>query len=147
MESGSQSVIVAASKNKCRGMESLYRVLGKTMKNRAIDRERELWGAFIESAEVRAKVNSEDFVTSDYRLAAQEVHDFEAGKIKREEMRHLPLLMESNGIPHGVKYIDGLVSAVKQYSRAKRLNRECLMSCWATNNKHVESIKKKVSDI
>jgi len=117
------------------------------MKNKAMDREKELWGAFIESPEVRAKVSSDDFVTKRYRLAAQEVHDFEAGNITKDEMRHLPFLMESNGLPGGVKYTDGLISAVKGYSRAKRLQRECLMSCWAVRDSDVETVKKKVSEI
>lgn len=117
------------------------------MRNRAMDREKELWGAFVVSPEVRAQVSSGDFVTRRYQLAAQEVHDYEAGKITKEEMRHLPVLMESNGIPDGVKYIDGLVSAVKEYSRAKRLTYECLKSCWAKNSNDIETVKQKVSEI
>lgn len=117
------------------------------MKNAAMDREKELWGAFVVSPEVRAQVGSGDFVTRRYQLAAQEVHDYEAGKVTKDEMRHLPFLMESNGIPDGVKYIDGLVSAVKEYSRAKRLTHECLKSCWARNSIDIETIKQKVSEI
>ena len=117
------------------------------MKNIAMDREKELWGAFVVSPEVRAQVSSDDFVTRRYQLAAQEVHDFEAGKITKDEMRHLPVLMESNRLPSGVKYIDGLVAAVKEYKRAKRLTHECLKSCWARNSNDIETIKQKVSEI
>jgi len=117
------------------------------MRNIAMDREKELWGAFMVSPEVRAEVNSEDFVTEIYRKAAQEVHDLEAGKITKEELEFLPILMESNRLPSGVKYGEGLILTVKEYSRVKRLNYECLKSCWATKSSDIESVKQKVSEI
>lgn len=117
------------------------------MNNRAIEREEQLFGAYVASAEIRKEVSSEDFTVNRIRLAAKEIEDFEAGKITKEKMIYLPFLMESLRLPNGAKYIDGLIATVKGYTRAKRLNKVCLMSSWATKNEDVETIKEKVRQI
>jgi hypothetical protein len=104
------------------------------MNNRALEREAQLWGMFISNPEFRTEITGEDFITEKYRLTADEVHDLEAGRITKDEMRHLPALMESLNLPYGVKYPDGLVSAVKGYSKSKREVKESLMKSWAVNN-------------
>lgn len=117
------------------------------MNNRAIEREEQLFGAYVASAEVRKEVSSDDFTVNRIRLAAKDIEDYEAGRITKEQMIYLPALMESLRLPNGVKYIDGLISAVKGYTRAKKLNKVCLMSSWATKHEDVEAIKEKVSNI
>lgn len=117
------------------------------MNNRATERERMLFGAYMVSPEVREQVTSEDFHTKRYRLAVKDVEKFEASEIKKEGMIYLLYLMETLGLPNGAKFIDGLVESTKQYSRAKRLQMECMKSCWATKNEDVEAVKEKVSQI
>lgn len=117
------------------------------MNNRAEERELQLFGAYVASAEVRKEVSSEDFTVNRLRLGVKEIEDIEAGKLARDKVVYLPFLMESLKFPNGAKYIDGLIATVKGYTRAKKLNKVCLMSSWATKTEDVESIKEKVRQV
>ncbi len=93
---------------------------------------------------IRDRISGDDFITEILANVIGEVEGHKRGEINREDLRHLPFLMDSLRCPNGGKAIDGIEEAVKEYSRAKRLYKTCLMSSWATKNEDVESIKEKV---
>ena len=117
------------------------------MNNRVIQREEQLFGAYVASADIRKEVSSDDFTVNRLREGAKEIEDFEAGKITRNQMVALPFLVESLQIPDGVKYIDGLISAVKSHALSKRAYQAAVLGMLAKNPQQVESFKQKVSEL
>lgn len=115
--------------------------------NRVEQTEVALFGAYVASAEVRQEITSDDFTVPRIRLAVKDIEKFEAGEIKKEGMVYLLALMDSLRLPHGVKFIDGLVAVVKSNTRSKRAREAAAYGWLAKTPQHIESFKQKVSEL
>jgi len=115
--------------------------------NRVEQTEVALFGAYVASTEVRQEITSDDFTVPRIRLAVKDIEMYEAGEIKKEGMVYLLALMDSLRLPHGVKFVDGLVAKTKENALKKRAYQAAVLGMLAKNPKQVEDFKQKVSQI
>lgn len=82
-----------------------------------------LFGAYLASEAFREEVSSADFVDNDLAKCVEEIEGVTSGRIGKEEMRYLPVLMETLQCPDGGKAIDGMVQTAKAHRRMVEANK------------------------
>ena len=107
-------------------------------------REWILFGAFSQG---RESVASSDFVDNEIAKCVEEVERFKAGEIKKEDIRFVPVLLESLGCSNGGKLLDGIEEAVKANRRMKEASKIGMRLQGAKNIEEIEQLKERVAKL